>query len=151
MLVRAGDRFRDFTGFDGRRRAASDAAIRWDLIRFSGTVVGSSVGSCSTSLPSKAVFRIDWRSLALRDRLSDTVSRTFDINDMSRCMEATTACISSSGGRGHGRVTELGDQVFSFRAGRLVGDLLAELVALSELLADDLHNVVGVGIVFRED
>ena len=35
--------------------------------------------------------------------------------------------------------------------GRLVGDLLAEVVALAELLADDLDDVVGVAVGLGED
>ena len=48
-------------------------------------------------------------------------------------------------------VAEGGQQVFRLRPGGLVGDLLAEVVALVELLAHDAHNVVGVGIVLGED
>ena len=42
-------------------------------------------------------------------------------------------------------------QVFGLLAGGLVGDLLAEVVALAELLADDLHDVLGVAVVLGED
>ena len=37
------------------------------------------------------------------------------------------------------------------RAGDLVGDLLAEVVAPAELLADDLDDVLGVAVVLGED
>ena len=38
----------------------------------------------------------------------------------------------------------------AFAAGA-VGDFLAELVAFAELFAEDLHNIIGVGVVFGED
>jgi len=47
--------------------------------------------------------------------------------------------------------TKVADQVFRVFAGRAIGDLLAEVVAASELLADDLDDVLAVGIVLGED
>ena len=48
-------------------------------------------------------------------------------------------------------VAERGQQVFGPRPGRLVGDLLAEVVALVELPPHDAHDVVGVAVVLGED
>ncbi len=48
-------------------------------------------------------------------------------------------------------VAEAGDQVFGLLARGAVGDLLAELVALAELLPDDLDDVFGVRIILGED
>ena len=48
-------------------------------------------------------------------------------------------------------VPELGDDVFGLFAGGPVGDLLGELVAFAELLADDLDDIFGVAVVFGED
>ena len=47
-------------------------------------------------------------------------------------------------------VAELGEQVFGLLAGGL-GDLLAEVVALAELFADDPHDVFGVEVGLGED
>lgn len=52
---------------------------------------------------------------------------------------------------GHGAGAELVDEIFRFRAGRAVGDLLGEVVALAELLAHDLDDVLGVGVVLGKD
>ena len=49
------------------------------------------------------------------------------------------------------RVAERGDQLVGLPAGRLVGDLGGEVVALAEHLADDLDDVVGVRVVLGED
>ena len=49
------------------------------------------------------------------------------------------------------RVAEAGDQVFGRVAGGAVGDLLAEVVPLAELLAQDAHDVLGVAVVLGED
>ena len=48
-------------------------------------------------------------------------------------------------------VAERGDQVVGLLAGRLVGDLGGEVVALAEHLAGDLDDVVGVRVVLGED
>ena len=48
-------------------------------------------------------------------------------------------------------VAEGGDQLVGLLAGRLVGDLGGEVVALAELLAGDLDDVVGVRVVLGED
>ncbi len=53
--------------------------------------------------------------------------------------------------RGIVAVAELGDQVFGLLAGGPVGDLLGEVVALAELFADDLDDILGVGVVLGED
>ena len=47
-------------------------------------------------------------------------------------------------------VAEAAQQVLRRSARRLRGDLPAELVALAELLLEDLHDVVGVAVVLRE-
>ena len=49
------------------------------------------------------------------------------------------------------RVAERLKQVLGLAVARAVGDLGGELVALAEDLADDLHDVVGVGVVLGED
>jgi hypothetical protein len=43
------------------------------------------------------------------------------------------------------------DGIGSFRAGGAVGNLLAEVVSFAELLAHDLDDIVGVGVVLGED
>ena len=43
------------------------------------------------------------------------------------------------------------NEVLGLGAGGLVGDLLAELVPLAKLLANDLDDVLGVGVVLGED
>ena len=48
-------------------------------------------------------------------------------------------------------VAELGDHLVGGAAGGLVGDLHREVVAAAELLAHDLDDVVGVGVVLGED
>ena len=48
-------------------------------------------------------------------------------------------------------VAELGEEGLRRRAGGAVGDLLAEVVALAEFLADDRDDVIGVGVVLGED
>ena len=48
-------------------------------------------------------------------------------------------------------VAEAAQQVLRLRAGRLGCDLLAEVVALAELLLDDLDNVVGVAVLLGKD
>ena len=48
-------------------------------------------------------------------------------------------------------VAEGGQQVFRPGPGGPVGDLLAEVVALVELLAHDAHDVIGVAVVLGED
>ena len=48
-------------------------------------------------------------------------------------------------------VAERGDQLVGLLAGRLVGDLGGEVVALAEHLADDLDDLLGVGVVLGED
>ena len=48
-------------------------------------------------------------------------------------------------------VAELGDQLFGRLAADAVGDLLAEVVALAKLLADDVDDGLGVAVVFGED
>ena len=57
---------------------------------------------------------------------------------------------------GHGdarvvRVAERRDQLVGLPAGRLVGDLGGEVVALAEHLAGDLDDLVGVRVVLGED
>ena len=49
------------------------------------------------------------------------------------------------------RVAERLQQVLGLAVVGAVGDLGGELVALAEDLADDLHDVVGVGVVLGED
>ena len=51
----------------------------------------------------------------------------------------------------HGAGAELVDEVLGLRAGGAVGDLLGEVVALAELLAHDLDDVLGVRVVLCED
>ena len=56
-------------------------------------------------------------------------------------------------GHDHARVVAVakrGDQVFGLRAGGTVGDFLREVVALTELLAQDTHDVLGVAVVLGE-
>src|SRR5439155_4717772 len=48
-------------------------------------------------------------------------------------------------------VAELGDDIFGLFAGGAVGDLLGEVVALAELLADDLDDIFGVAVVLGKD
>ena len=49
------------------------------------------------------------------------------------------------------RVAERLQQVLGLAVVGAVGDLRGELVALAEDLADDLHDVVGMGVVLGED
>ena len=53
--------------------------------------------------------------------------------------------------RGKVAVAELGDDVFGLFAGRAVGDLLGEVVALAEFFANDLDDIFGVAVVLGED
>lgn len=48
-------------------------------------------------------------------------------------------------------VAERLDQVARLGSGHLVGDLLAEVVAAAELVADDLDDVLGMAVVLGED
>ena len=48
-------------------------------------------------------------------------------------------------------VAEAAQKILRLRAGRLGCDLLAEVVALAELLLEDLDDVVGVAVLLGED
>ena len=53
--------------------------------------------------------------------------------------------------RGIEAVAEGGDQLFGCRAGGLVGDLLGEIIALAELLAERPDDILGVAVVLGKD
>ena len=53
--------------------------------------------------------------------------------------------------RGMVAVAKALDEVLGIHAGGAVGDLLGEVVALAELLAEDFDDVLGVGVVLGED
>ena len=59
--------------------------------------------------------------------------------------------VHGDGDAGDVGVAEFGQQVVGLLAGGLRRDLLAEVVALAELLADDPHDVLGVQVGLGED
>jgi hypothetical protein len=59
--------------------------------------------------------------------------------------------VHGDGDARHGAGAEGVDEVLRLRAGGAVGDLLGEVVALAELLAHDLDDVLGVVVVLGED
>src|ERR1039458_1017552 len=62
---------------DRRWDKASCRFSRSVRMRSSSTDAGSSLGSCGTSLPSKARFKMDWRSLFALAMLDDSTSIAF--------------------------------------------------------------------------
>ncbi len=59
--------------------------------------------------------------------------------------------VNGDGDARHGAVAELLDQLLGICARGPVSDLLAEVVSFVELLAHDMHDVLGVGVVLGED
>src|SRR5262249_6878008 len=59
--------------------------------------------------------------------------------------------VHGDGDAGIDAIAKTLDEIGWVRAGGAVGDLLAEVVSFAELFAHDLDDVVGVGVVFRED
>ena len=59
--------------------------------------------------------------------------------------------VDGDGDAWHGAGAELGDQILRLSAGGLVGDLLAEVIAFCELLAHDLYDIFGMGVVLGKD
>ena len=76
-------------------------------MRSSSTLAGSSFGSCGTSFPSNARFRIACRIRSARFRFAATAASAFSTTDSRRSTSATIRSCSASGGNGTGMVREV--------------------------------------------